>query len=126
VFCGQPFCKACGYEGPDFMWSYHPLRGFYALVQNQETLGLRVIEVPDNEVYYRREGVTAAQRERDKASYVDSIVTSELQTGERHVPISEFTRDNPFIEARWDEERVISLPCPRCRTMLIWRNTGIA
>jgi hypothetical protein len=121
MFHGQPYCDKCGYEGPDFMWMWHHMWGFQALLQDLSTLELRTVEVPDNEVFYGREGRSEGDRERERNEYVSGVISSQLRSGERHVPPSEFAR---FTER--DEQVVTDLPCPRCRALMFWRFTGIS
>lgn len=122
MFHGQPYCGKCDYEGPDFMWMWHHMWGFRALVQDQATLELRTVEVPDNEVFYRREGQPEVEREREREEYVAAVIGSQLQAGERHVPHAEFALFAP----EGGEQPPTDLPCPRCRTLLLWRHTGIS
>jgi hypothetical protein len=122
MFHGQPHCDSCGYEGPDFMWMPHHNWGFGALIQDRQSFELRVVEVPDNEVFYPREGRTTAETDYEKAEYVESVLASQLRPGERHVPLQEFAR---FATAG-EEESSTDLPCPRCRALLRWRHTGIS
>jgi hypothetical protein len=35
---------ACGYEGPEFMWTWHHYSSCGALVQDQQSLALRVVD----------------------------------------------------------------------------------
>lgn len=122
MFHGQPYCETCGYEGPDFMWMWHHYGGFDALLQDRDSLELRVIKMPDNEAFYRREGQSKAETEREKVAYVESIVSGQLRPGERHVPPGEFVRFAP----EGGEQAPTDLPCPRCRPLLLWRHTGIS
>jgi hypothetical protein len=122
MFHGQPYCEECGYEGPDFMWMWHHVWGFRALVQDQASLELRTVEVPDNDVFYRREGRSEVERERESNAYVAGVITSQLRPGERHVPSSEFVRFGPEGE----RQPATDLPCPRCRSRLFWRHTGVS
>ena len=83
MFHGQPYCGTCDYEGPDFMWTWHFDRGLGVLVQNRESLELRVVQVPDDEVFYR--GARQADKKADQAvtAYVDAVVAGQLPPGER-------------------------------------------
>ena len=119
---GQPYCEKCGYEGPDFMWSWHHCWGCCALLQDRESLELRVIKVPDNQVFYPRKGRTETEAECERTAYLESVVAGQLRAGERRVPPSEFAR---FASAG-GEQLPTDLPCPRCRTLLRWRPTGIS
>ncbi len=123
MFHGQPYCGACGYEGPDFMWTWHHNWGFGALVQDGESLELRVVQVPDHAVFCRRDGRTNAEAEQEIAAYVASVVAEQLRPGERHVPREEFS---PFAGENGKERPATDLPCPRCRSWLLWRETGIS
>src|SRR5262249_5787154 len=122
MFHGQPYCETCGYEGPDFMWMWHHCWGFDALLQDRESLELRVIKVPDKEGFYRRGGRTKAEAEREKTAYVESVVARHLLPGERHVPPAEFARFAP----EGGEQQPTDLACPNRRTLLLWRHTGIS
>ena len=122
MFHGQPYCKECGYEGPDFMWMWHHFWGFRALVQDRASLELRTVDVPDNEAFYRREGRSEEERRRDRDAYVAAVIDSQLRPGERHVPPDKFARFAPEDE----EQPATDLPCPRCRALLLWRHTGIS
>jgi hypothetical protein len=124
MFHGQPYCGACGYEGPDFMWTWHHWYGFGALAQHRESLELRVIDVPDHEVFYRRAGRTDEEVEREREAYVTSVVNGQLRPGERHVPPAEFARLG--AEEENGKQPATELPCPRCRSLLLWRDTGIS
>jgi hypothetical protein len=122
MFHGQPYCERCGYEGPNFMWMWHHMWGFRALVQDQASLELRTVEVPDDEVFYRREGLPKEERERERDAYVAAVIAGQLRPGERHVPSAEFAR----FAAEGEERPATDLPCPRCRSLLLWRHTGIS
>jgi hypothetical protein len=115
MFWGQPFCKSCGYQGDDFMWSYHFFRSFGVLLQDRETLALRVVEIPDNDVFYRRSG---EGRTEATEAYVAGIVARKMIPTERRVAVSEFV-------TTYEGEELTSLPCPNCRALLFWRVTGI-
>jgi hypothetical protein len=122
MFHGQPYCANCGYEGPDFLWMWHHVWGFQALVQDQASLELRTVEVPDHAVFYRREGLPEAERQRARDAYVAAVIAGQLRPGERHVAPAEFGRFAP----EGGEQPATDLPCPRCRTLLRWRHTGIS
>jgi hypothetical protein len=122
MFHGQPYCEKCGYEGPDFMWMWHHMWGFRALVQDRASLQLRTVEVPDNEVFYRRAGQPEAERECERDAYMAAMIAGQLRPGERHVPPAEFARFAPEGE----EQPATDLPCPRCGSLLLWRPTGIS
>lgn len=122
MFHGQPYCDACGYEGPDFMWMFHHGWGFRALVQDRETLELRTVEVPDNEVFHRRGDESEGERHFEQELYVAAVIARQLRAGERHVPPEEFA---PFT-SEGEERRATELPCPRCRATLLWQDTGIS
>jgi hypothetical protein len=101
---------------------HHHTWGFRALIQDQSTLELRTIDVPDDDVFYRREGQSEAELQRERNEYVAAVVTGQLRPGERHVQPEEFARF-ALDDARPAET---NLPCPRCRSLLIWRHTGIS
>jgi len=125
MFHGQPYCDACGYEGPDFMWTWHHFMGYRVLVQNQASLELRTIKVPDDEVFYNRAGRSEADRARKRVAYVAAVIASGLRPGERHVPPEEFAPANPFESEDAAPHRT-ALVCPACRSHLLWRYTGIS
>jgi hypothetical protein len=122
MFHGQPYCKECGYEAPDFMWMWHHVWGFRALVQDRASLELRTVEVPDNEVFYRREGRSEEERQRERDAYIAAVIDDQLRPGERHVPSDEFAR----FASEGGEPTATDLPCPRCGALLLWRHTGIS
>jgi hypothetical protein len=122
MFHGQPYCKVCGYEGPDFMWMWHHGMGFGVLVQDRETLALRVVEIPDHEVFYRRGGRLENEVNQASEAHVASVVAQELRPTERRVPLAEFIE---FVAQRAESGQT-ELPCPQCRSLLYWRHTGIS
>jgi hypothetical protein len=78
--------------------------------------------VPDNEVFYRREGRTEKEAERERADYVSAVIARRLRPDERHVSPEEFARFAPD----GGQQPATDLPCPRCRSLLLWRHTGIS
>lgn len=122
MFHGQPYCRRCGYEGPDFMWMPHFGRGVGVLVQDLASRGLRVVWVPDEGADRRRDGLTEGEREEAWEAYVDAFVTCELRPGERPVPVGDFVE----LSGEGATREETALPCPRCPAALLWRHTGIS
>jgi hypothetical protein len=118
MFWGQPVCPTCGYEGPNFMWSYHHNMGAGVLIQDRESLALRVAWVED-----RPDLARAGEDEAGAAweNHAREIASRQLRPNERLVPPGEFlTSDSGYPESATD------LPCPVCRATLLWRHTGIS
>jgi hypothetical protein len=103
------------------MWMWHVGRSYRALVQDRSSLELRTVKIADNDVFYRREGLSNAEQQRQQNEYLTAVVSSQLRPGERYVPPGEFAR---FAEDAGQVET--DLPCPRCRALLLWRETGIS
>jgi hypothetical protein len=122
VFHGQPYCGVCGYEGPDFMWMWHHWWGLGVLAQDRETFDLRVIEVPDDEVFYHRDGRTQSEVARESEAYITAVVAQQLRPTERRVAPSEFVD----LSTEDGGPSATELPCPKCRALLLWRHTGIS
>jgi hypothetical protein len=119
MFHGQPFCKACGYQGPDFMWMYHQRMGMGVLIQNRDSLALRVCWVDDQPAH-------SPNKTEDEAgaaweNHARETASRDLAATERIVPVTEFARFD-----QGDSPGTTDLPCPECRAMLRWRHTGIS
>jgi hypothetical protein len=120
MFWGQPYCQSCGYTGPDFMWMWHIGRGLHVLLQDQESLALRVVEVPDDDAFWPADGQSQEARRQAADAYVESVLTGEQKPTERRVPAEHIWRWEFEDHGRTD------LSCPGCRAMLCWRGTGIS
>ena len=122
---GEPYCRQCAYVGPDFLWLHHHGMALGVLVQDEASLALRVVWVPDNEVFYRPVGFPDLKRMEDYGKaceeYCRSVVAAHLRPGERQVGRDEFAR-----LGEGDEQTPTALACPGCRSWLWWRNTGIS
>lgn len=94
MFWGQPYCKGCGYLGPNFMWSWHHWWGVGVLAQDRNSLGLRVIDVPDPGSFTATHYATEDELAQACEQYVASYVTEQLRPGERRVPLEEFIRSD--------------------------------
>jgi len=120
MFHGQLYCKTCGFEGPDFMWMWHFGMGLGVLLQDRDTLALRVVWIPDDEPFCRAERQTQGDRARTSAAYVDSVVAREIRPTERRVLEDEIRR------WEFEDHGRTAVRCPGCREMLSWRGTGIS
>lgn len=113
---GMPYCKACGYEGPNFMWMPHHGTSHFALVQHRDTLRLRLVEIPE---FNPPRNLPPDEQNAQYTAHVWSAVEQHLTPQERHVCPTEFAW-------RPDGDKITDLPCPRCRQLLHWRHTGIS
>lgn len=114
---GQPFCPACGHQGPDFMWSWHPRMGVGVLVQDLVSRALRVVEVQDDGTFSAH-AMCEEEANTPTANRVLELAGGQLAPTERIVPVAEFVR--------LDGDPLTDLPCQTCRGRLAWRNTGIS
>ncbi len=123
MFHGQPVCRACGYEGPDHMWMTHG-GGYGVLVQNRDTLGLRVAFVtsPGADVRESLRPLPEVEGEAAWARHLARVADPPLGSSERVVLHSE-VYDLAF---RGDADAPTRLPCPQCGLCLTWRYTGIS
>jgi hypothetical protein len=121
MFWGQPYCKHCGYRGPNFMWSWHHGSGVGVLLQVRESLTLRVIHVPDPGQFTATRYATEGEAARACEEYVASTVAENLRAGERRLALGAFVRT-----ATEGAEPLTELACPACRSLLCWRDTGIS
>ena len=103
------------------MWMWHHNMGYGVLLQDVQSLTLRVLPIPDDERFYRQGNESEEVVNKRSEELVSQFVAQSLQPRERRVPLSEFVH---FED--WDERRPTLLPCPQCRTILSWRNTGIS
>src|SRR5437764_10670756 len=120
MFWGQPYCSSCGHVGPDLMWMWHHGIGLDVLVQDRESLALRVIEIADDPVFYRAEGQSPEQRARASKEHVDSIVARHIRPGEMRIFEDEIRR------WEFEDHGRTTISCPGCRQILSWRGTGIS
>jgi len=120
MFWGQPYCPSCGYTGPDFMWTWHFGRGLHLLLQDQESLALRVVEVPDDDAFYPADGQSQEARVQASDAYVKSVLAREMRPTERRVAAERIRR------WEFEDHGQMDLSCPGCRAMLSWRGTGIS
>lgn len=102
------------------MWMWHHWFGFGVLLQDRETHALRVVDIPDDECFYYRDGLTEAEVDLATERYVTAAVTAELRSTERRVPLAE------SIRMEGEDAEPTSLPCPECGSLLYWRHTGIS
>lgn len=122
MFWTRPTCPACGYEGPQFMYLPHGSWSFDVLVQDQQSLALRVVVVPNGREAQRvLDGVPKSDEDRVWAGRVAEIADTPLAPTERVVPISEFME--AAVQA---QPTTAELPCPGCRSPLHWQATGIS
>lgn len=122
MFWTRPTCPACGFEGPQFMYLMHGSWAFGVLVQDRESLALRVVVVPNGREALRvLDGVPEADGERVWAAHVAGIADPPLAPTERVVSISEF-----MDAAVQSEPTAAELLCPGCRSPLRWQATGIS
>ena len=123
MFHGQPVCRACGYEGPDHMWMTHG-GGYGVLVQNRDTLGLRVALVtsPGAAVRESLRLLPEAEAEALWAGHLARVADPPLGSAERVVLDSEVYG----VALRGEPDAPTRLPCPQCGVPLTWRYTGIS
>ncbi len=116
MFHGQPYCKACGYDGPNFMWSYHRLMGLSVLLRDKSSNALRTIHI-DDRVEFGDHTKTEDELEQVFEQCINEAVTEQATKNEERVDVVKFAlnEDNPT-----------SLKCPECSEMLYWRSTGIS
>lgn len=104
------------------MWSWHHWSGVGILVQNQQTLALRVIDVPDPGLFTAKQYAEEDAAAEACQQYVDSVVAKELRANERRVPLGESVR----MSREGEPEPPSVIPCPDCRALLYWHYTGIS
>jgi len=82
MFIGYLHCARCAYRTDTFLCLYHHWRGGYGVpVQDQETLAIRLVHVPDDPVFYTDDsGLSEADAEKAIEDYVASVLRR------RHVP----------------------------------------
>jgi hypothetical protein len=102
------------------MWTWHHGIGLGVLLQDRESLALRVVEVPDHDAFYKADGQSEEDRSRAADTYVDSVVVLEVKDTERRVSGGEIWRWEFEDHGRTD------IRCPDCRQMLSWRGTGVS
>jgi hypothetical protein len=104
------------------MYLPHGSWGFGVLVQDRQTLGLRVVVVPNGREALRvLDGVAEANADRVWAARVAEIADPPLAPTEWVVPIGEF-----MGAAVQSEPTAAELLCPACRSPLFWQATGIS
>lgn len=115
MFIGYVECEHCGYRTEEFMCLYHHDRGgFHVLVQDQATLALRLVHVPDDDVFYAtRAGLIGKEREEAIERYVASVIARNINENEREVPVYDLLQKPDCVR------------CPQCHEWLVWRDTGI-
>ena len=116
MWIGYLHCERCGYRTEEFMCVYRHWRGGYHVpVQDQETLAIRLVRVPDDDVFYgaRDDRPGGTGREEAIARYVDSVEAGSTSSTEREIPVLEMIRTE-----------ALHVPCPACREPLAWHNTG--
>jgi hypothetical protein len=86
VLWGQLFCQKCGYEGSDFMWMWHHYMSFDVLLQDVQSLALRVLTIPDHETFYRHGTESEEVVKRRSEELVNELVTKEIKPTERAGP----------------------------------------
>ena len=122
MFWTQPNCPACGYEGPHFMYLPHGSWSFHVLVQDQQSLTLRVVVIPNGgEALRVLDAVPESARDRVWAARVAEIADPPLALSERVVPIGEFMQS-----AVQPQPTPSTLLCPHCQSPLYWQATGIS
>ncbi len=116
MFHGQPYCKSCGYDGPNFMWSYHHFMGLSVLLCDKTTNALRTIHI-DDRVEFGDDTKTEEELEHVFEQFISDAVAEHATENEERVDVARFALngDNPT-----------SLKCPQCSEMLFWRSTGIS
>lgn len=120
MFWTKPSCPACGYEGPDFMFLPHFGMSFSVLVQDRESLALRVVEIPDEAL--KNLGVLPeGEANQVWLQRVSELADPPLQATERVVPAREF-----MDAAVQSQPTPAEIPCPGCRAPLHWLGTGIS
>ena len=118
---GQPYCKVCGYDGPNLMWMWHHFMGLGVIVQDLHSLSLRAVWVDDPGEFSARAGDSEEVIGKACEAYVAESVARQLGPSERAVPIGEYIR----LSEKGEPEQT-DLPCPSCRAPLFWRHTGIS
>lgn len=116
MFIGYLHCARCAYRTDTFLCLYHHWRGGYGVpVQDQETLAIRLVHVPDDPVFYTDDsGLSEADAEKAIEDYVASVLAGGTSRGEKAIPVVDLLFGKP-VEA----------PCPDCRAPLAWCHTGI-
>ena len=117
LFHGQPYCQACDYEGPSFMWSYHHHAGLWILLQDTETKELRTVNIPD------RDGLRDTSLSDDE---LDALFEQDINTTFQAIATSsEILIDVSKIALAPNDEPIV-LECPQCNAKMYWRHTGIS
>ncbi|QDT10985.1 hypothetical protein K239x_29780 [Planctomycetes bacterium K23_9] len=116
MFHGQPYCKSCGHDGPNFMWSYHQYMGLSVLLCNKITNELRTVHIDDRDEFHDH-SKTEDELEAVFDAFINNIVTREANENEYSVDVVKFALD---------ENNPTTLKCPKCSELLYWRSTGIS
>lgn len=116
MFIGYLHCERCDYRTDAFMCMYHHWRdGYHVPVQDQVTLAIRLVHVPDDDVFYPiRDEQGGTDREHAVSQYVAALKARCMSETEKEIPVLDLIRDDP-----------VHVPCPRCRARLRWHTTGI-
>ena len=122
MFWTRPTCPACGFEGPHFMYLPHGRWPFGVLLQDRESLALRVVVVPNGREALRvLDGVPEPDADRVWAAHVVGIADPPPAPTARVVSVTEF-----MDAAVQSEPTPAGLLCPGCRSPLHWQATGIS
>jgi hypothetical protein len=116
MFRGQPYCKACGYDGPNFLWSYHHHAGLSVLLCNSITNALRTIHIPDRQEFSDH-SKSDDELESTFEHYINLAVAQHASKDEYRVDVVHFAMN---------QCQPTSLKCPECSELLYWRSTGIS
>jgi hypothetical protein len=100
------------------MW--HHGVGLHVLLQDQESLALRVVEVPDDATFYPADGQSQDARAQASDAYVESVLARERNPTEQRISAERISR------WEFEEHGRTDLSCPGCRAMLFWCGKGIS
>jgi hypothetical protein len=115
MFIGFLRCNHCDYKSEEFLCMWHHWRnGYQVAVQNQETLAIRLIHVPDDDIFYQRSDKTEEEWQRVIDGHVASVLAQNMSETEKEIPILALLQEKPV--------RVL---CPSCRESLNWLTIGI-
>jgi hypothetical protein len=115
MLIGYLCCTGCEYKSEEFMCTWHFWRdGYHIAVQDRVTLAIRLIHVPDDEVFYATSDELKEDRNQTIDRFIASILAKNLSEAEREIPIMALLRGDR-----------VHVPCPKCRASIVWQTTGI-
>src|SRR5688572_26595842 len=115
MFWGHLQCDECAYCTENFMFGPHWNSWTHGvLIQNTQSLALRVFWIPLDKTADDRRFETEEAAERSFEAFTSAAIARELRPDEKHIAIADFV----------GREGASSVPCPNCRRLLTWHQTG--